>query len=51
MIFETSTLHCTRFFPEATIPPKSYAGRFVKHFSEHVIEVDEVLETAFHCAL
>ena len=51
MIFETSTLHCTRFFSEATIPPKSYAGRFVKHFSEHVIEVDEVLETAFHCAL
>ena len=39
------------FFSEATIPPKSYAGRFVKHFSEHVIEVDEVLETAFHCAL
>lgn len=26
---------------KATIPPKSYAGRFVKHFSEHVIEVDE----------
>lgn len=27
---------------KATIPPKSYASRFLRHFSQHVIEVDEV---------
>jgi len=26
---------------KATIPPKSYASRFLRHFSQHVIEVDE----------